>query len=67
MSAAPYRVANDSPAWLTPRRLVFFLVRGYGREATGTDLRDARGRVRTWRTHEAAQRVADRLNARGAA
>jgi len=48
-----WQVWNDTPIWLKPRRTVYFIARN---DADGNreDYRDKAGRLRTWRTREAA-------------
>lgn len=51
---------NDTPAWRTPRRTVYFI---YRRLPDGSDefLEDRRGRMREWRSQEAVKRALRKL------
>lgn len=54
-----WRVVNDSPVWLKPRRTVYYLSRTVNGKRE--DLEDKAGRLRTWRTREQAQAALSRL------
>jgi hypothetical protein len=49
-----WRLANDSPCWLQPRRHIYFLTRTVnGRRE---DMLTPSGRLRTWETSDAANK-----------
>ena len=49
-----WQLCCDSPCWLKPRRTLYFLSRTVNGKRE--DLEDKRGRLRTWRTVEGAQK-----------
>jgi hypothetical protein len=54
-----WEVANDSPVWLKPRRTIYFLTRCINGKREYLD--DRLGRLRTWQTRAAADKVRKRL------
>src|SRR3990172_7144393 len=60
---ARWQVGNDSPVWLNPRRIVWFLYR-YLPSGPREDFCDRAGRLRTFKSNADAQAKADALNYR---
>jgi len=55
-----YHVRNDSPAWLKPRRTVYFITKGWH----PCEIVDGPNGGRRWfKTRETAQKACDKLNA----
>lgn len=54
-----YQVGNDTPVWLKPRRTVYFV---FSDPRTVDIVKTANGRRRFFRSYEAAEKLANKLN-----
>lgn len=59
----PWRIANDSPVWLKPRRTIYFLTRR--QNGRREELETESGRLRTWKAREAAEKALTQLENKG--